>query len=285
MLLLPLFFMEVANKPWRGRVTGTATAVDNFFGKTNGYNAFITHYANLCAGRIDGFAIGSEMIGLTKVMGTPAGVFPAVNRLVTLAGTVRSILGGSVKLTYAADWSEYHHEANGWYNLDPLWASPNIDVIGIDGYFPLTDEPQSGITLEKIMAGWTSGEGYDWYYTDEARTQKAPLAPAYAWKNIGWFWSQPHVNPNGTTTAWVPASKKIWFTEYGFPSVDGATNQPNVFYDPSSSESFFPRFSRGQVDFRAQRLGIAATEAVWGSSSMVERRFLWTWDARPYPFY
>jgi hypothetical protein len=283
-LLLPMCFMDVPGKPWRGRLTGTASAVSSFFTKTNGYNAFITHYANLCAGRVDAFAIGSEMVGLTKVMSTP-GTFPAVNQFVSLAATVRGILGSGVKLTYAADWSEYHHTESGWYNLDPLWASSNIDFIGIDAYFPLTDEPQSGITLAKAMAGWTSGEGYDWYYTDASRTTKASLSPAYAWKNLSWFCANPHVNPDGNPTAWVPNSKKIWFTEYGFPSVDGATNQPNVFFDPGSSESFFPRFSRGLVDMRAQRLGIAATEAVWGASSLVERRFLWTWDARPYPYF
>lgn len=283
-MLLPMFFMDVAGKPWRGRVTGTPSQVNNFFTKTNGYNAFIMHYANLTAGRIDAFSIGSELVGLTGVMES-AGVFPAVNQLVSLAASVRGVMGSGVTLTYAADWSEYHHNADGWYHLDPLWASSNIDVIGIDAYFPLTDEPQPSITLEKIMAGWTSGEGYDWYYTDAARTTKANLAPAYAWKNINWFWSNPHVNPNGVTTVWTPQSKKIWFTEYGFPSVDGATNQPNVFYDPTSSESYFPRFSRGQVDLRAQRQALSATEAVWRGSAMVERLFLWTWDARPYPYF
>lgn len=283
-LLLPMCFMDVPGKPWRGRLTGTPASVNNLFTKTNGYNAFIMHYANLCAGRVDAFAIGSEMVGLTKVMDAP-GVFPAVNQFISLAASVRGMLGSNVTLTYAADWSEYHHTEGGWYNLDPLWASPNIDVIGIDAYFPLTDEPQGAITLAKAMAGWTSGEGYEWYYADTARTTKAPLAPAYAWKNINWFHANPHVNPNGQATAWVPGSKKVWFTEYGFPSVDGATNQPNVFFDPASSESFFPRFSRGQVDMRAQRLGITATEAVWGGSAIVERRFLWTWDARPYPYF
>ncbi|MCC8483962.1 MAG: glycoside hydrolase TIM-barrel-like domain-containing protein [Rickettsia endosymbiont of Labidopullus appendiculatus] len=32
--------------------------------------------------------------------------------------------------------------------------------------------------------------------------------------------------------------KPIWFTEFGFPSVDGCSNQPNVFYDPSSCEEW-----------------------------------------------
>lgn len=57
------------------------------------------------------------------------------------------------------------------------------------------------------------------------------------------------------------------------------------FYDPTSSESYDPRFAKGRVDFRAQRLGITATGKQWFGSAMIERMFLWTWDARPYLFY
>ncbi|MCD6035198.1 MAG: hypothetical protein K0R63_939 [Rickettsiales bacterium] len=283
-MFYPMFFMDTTNKPWRGRVTGTSSEVSNFFTKTNGYNAFITHYANLVEGKVDAFVIGSELIGLTSVQAVDDS-FPAVDQLVSLAASVKSTLGGSVKVTYAADWSEYHHTTGGWYNLDPLWASPNIDVIGIDAYFPLTDEPQSGITEQKIMDGWTSGEGYNWYYSDEERTVQTPLAPAYAWKNISYWWSHTHTNPDSSTTDWEPESKKIWFTEFGFPSVDGASNQPNVFYDPNSSESSFPRHSQGRVDFFAQRQALNATLKKWENSDMVERMFIWTWDARPYPFW
>lgn len=284
-MFYPMFFMDTENKPWRGRVTGTASAVSNFFTKTNGYNAFITHYANLVNGKVDAFVIGSELIGLTKVSSS-TGVYPAVNALVSLAATVKGILGSGTKVTYAADWTEYHHTEGGWYHMDPLWASPNIDMIGIDAYFPLTDRPQPReYDVQEMIDGWTQGEGYDWYYTDEERTTTAPLAPEYAWKNIAWWWSNNHVNPDSSTTAWVPESKKIWFTEYGFPSVDGSSNQPNVFWDPNSSESFYPRFSKGRVDNRAQRAAIAATETFWKDSDMLERLFLWTWDARPFPYW
>ncbi len=283
-MFYPMFFMDVNGKPWRGKVTGSATDVSNFFTKANGYNAFITHYANLMVGKVDGFVIGSELIGLTKVS-SGAGVYPAVNQLVSLAATVKSTLGSGVKVTYAADWSEYHHTDGGWYNLDPLWASPNIDMVGIDAYFPLHDAPQNGYDLTAPMNGWTSGEGYDWYYSDVARTIQAPLSAPYAWKNIAWWWNNTHTNPDSSTTAWTPQMKKIWFTEYGFPSTDGAINQPNVFYDPNSVDGAFPRFSKGRVDTRAQRQGLAATEAKWKNSTMIERRFVWTWDARPYPYW
>ncbi len=283
-MFYPLFFMDTENKPWRGRLTGSAADVADFFTKTHGYNDFILHYANLVAGKVDAFIIGSELIGLTQV-NDGENNFPAVEALVSLAASVKAILGSEVKLTYAADWSEYHHTAGGWYNMDPLWASDDIDMVGIDAYFPLTNSPQAGYDVQAVMDGWTSGEGYDFVYSDEERTTTEVVSPEYAWKNIGWWWSNSHNNPDGNPTDWVPESKKIWFTEYGFPSVDGATNQPNVFYDPSSSESYFPRFSKGRVDIRAQRLGLTATELKWQDSAMVERKFVWTWDARPFPFW
>lgn len=282
--LYPMMLMDVAGKPWRGLLSGNAASVANFFTRTRGYRAFILHYANLTAGKIDAFAIGSEMRDLTKITSS-TGVFPVVGRLVTLAEDVKAILGHGVVVTYAADWSEYHHTDNGWYHLDPLWASGAIDVVGIDAYFPLTDAVQTGYDLEDVRAGWFRGEGYDWYYADEARTEQLPLAPEWAWKNIHYWWEHAHTNPDGAPTAWVPESKPIWFTEYGFASVDGCANQPNIFVDASTAESGYPRHSRGRVDFMAQRTAIAATEKAWQGSSMVPRRFLWSWDARPYPYW
>lgn len=280
----PQLQMDLNGKPWRGFLTGSAGNVANFFTKTRGYNNYITHYANLVAGKVDAFAIGTEMRDLTKIT-SAAGIYPAVSQFVALAATVKGILGSAVQVTYAADWSEYHHTDGGWYHLDPLWASPNIDVVGIDAYFPLTNAVQTGYDIAPIREGWHSGEGYDYYYSDLARTIQAPLGAPYAWKNIAWWWNNTHTNPNATTTPWVPRSKPIWFTEYGFASVDGCANEPNVFIDGTSSASAYPRFSRGRVDFAAQRAAIAATEAEWANSNMVVRRFLWTWDARPYPYW
>ncbi|MES2983898.1 MAG: glycoside hydrolase TIM-barrel-like domain-containing protein [Pseudomonadota bacterium] len=280
----PQMLMDVPGKPWRGYLTGSAASVAGFFSGTRGYNAFITHYASLVTGLVDAFAIGTEMRDLTKVSSS-TGVFPAVSELVSLAATVKGMLGSSVKVTYAADWSEYHHTDGGWYHLDPLWASSSIDMVAIDAYFPLTDGVQTGYDIAALRAGWTSGEGYDWYYTDGERTTKATLDAPYAWKNIEWWWNHTHYNPGGVASDWVPASKPVWFSEYGYASVDGCANQPNVFVDSTSWDSAYPRFSRGRVDFLAQRAAITATELEWADSDMVAQRFLWTWDARPYPYW
>lgn len=91
----------------------------------------------------------------------------------------------------------------------------------------------------------------------------------------------------------MPRGKPIWFTEYGFPTVNCATNQPNVFIDPKSIESFAPYYSNRAVDRVVQRAAIEATEEFWAepgnnptspiyNGPMVDRRFVWCWDARPY---
>lgn len=286
-MFYPMMFMDIANKPWRGYLTGNASDVNAFFTKSNGYNAFILHYANLVKDYCDAFIIGSEMIGLTKLYTETGSVrsYPAVDCFISLASQVRVIVGSGVKIGYAGDWSEYHHTNDGWYNMDKLWADSNIDFVGIDAYFPLTDKKESLITKQNIKDGWTSGEGYDWIYIDDDRTTKETIQSKYAWKNIQWWWENYHINPDETTTAWVPQSKKIWFTEYGFASVDGTSNQPNKFYDPNCIDGGFPRFSEGKIDYFAQRRAIQATEEVWVNSTIVERKFLWAWDARPYPFF
>jgi hypothetical protein len=284
------------SKPWRGRITATTIAdANNFFTRTNGYNGFITHYANLNVGgvllknNIDAFMIGSELIGLTQYM-NPTGVFPAVTQLKSLAATVKSAVGAGVKVMYGGDWSEYH-SVNGWYNLDPLWSDSNIDAVAIDCYFPLTpDLPQSQIDYQAVYDGWTQDEGWDYYWDGTRTTQTFYSGATYAWKNVQHWWNSTHTNPDASGTAWTAKMKPIWFSELGFPSVDGCANQPNVFVDPDSVESFYPRGSRGRVDFLAQRTALDASIDYLDAQNVLEanfvpRKFIWTWDARPFPFF
>lgn len=283
-------------KPWRGRIAPTSvTDVTNFFTSTNGYNAFINHYANLnidgvlLKNNIDGFMIGSELVGLTQYM-SAAGVFPAVTQLKSLAASVKTAVGGSVKVAYGGDWSEYH-SVNGWYNLDPLWSDANIDVVAIDCYFPLTpDLPQTQIDYQAVYNGWTQDEGWDYFWDATRTTQTFYSGPTYAWKNVKHWWDSTHTNPDASGTAWTAKMKPVWFSEIGFPSVDGCANQPNVFIDPDSVESFYPRGSRGRVDFLAQRIALDASMDYLTAQNTLEpnlfaRRFVWTWDARPFPFF
>ncbi|WP_071797114.1 baseplate multidomain protein megatron [Natronohydrobacter thiooxidans] len=349
--------------PWRGRITtvkapglagstdGTAEAeaeVAAFFGTAQAshfsisggvvsysgpqdwrYRRFILHQAALCAaaGGVDAFCIGSEMRGLTQIRGA-GNSFPAVAALRALAAEVRAILGPQVKLTYAADWSEYFGyitgEGDRFFHLDPLWADENIDLIGIDNYMPLSDwrdgadhaDAAFGTVhdLGYLTGNVAGGEGYDWFYAsdpDRAAQIRTPIEDTSEWgehwiwryKDLrGWWENDHHDRVGGVRAAlktdWEPRSKPFWFTEYGCAAIDRGTNQPNVFLDPKSSESFAPHFSRGWRDDAIQMQYIRAVNAYWAEPAhnpvseiyegpMVDmsRAHLWAWDARPYPWF
>ncbi len=291
----------------------------------------ILHYAHLCAaaGGVDAFLIGSEMPGLTTIR-SAAATYPAVQAFRDLATAVRSILGAGPKIGYAGDWAEYfgHHPADGsgdvFFHLDPLWSDSNIDFIGIDNYMPLSDWRDGFDHADAALApaiydraylqsNIAGGEGFDWFYastSDRAAQIRTPItdgAAANPWvfrfKDLRSWWQNPHFNrpggvEGGTPTAWVPQSKPIWFTELGCPAIDRGTNQPNVFFDPKSSESFTPYFSRGWRDDAIQRAYLESTYLFWSDpvnnpvSSVygapmvhVPECAAWTWDARPYPFF
>ncbi len=347
--------------PWRGRITldlapgvdgtvdGTAAAraqVDAFFGTAqpgdftrNGdqviysgpeewsYRRFILHYAHLCAaaGGVGAFLIGSELRSLTQIR-DDAG-FPVVDHLCQLAAEVRAILGPEVAISYAADWSEYHGyqpagTADKLFHLDPLWAHPDVDFIGIDNYMPLSDWRDGEDHLDRdwgsiydmdyLRSNVAGGEMFDWYYhSDEARAAQIRTAitddqgEPWIWraKDIRGWWSNLHYNRVGgvrsaSETAWVPGSKPVWFTEFGCAAIDKGTNQPNKFLDPKSSESGLPYFSNGNRDdlLQAQYLRAVVgyysdpannpqSEAYGGPMIDMSRAHVWAWDARPFPFF
>lgn len=351
--------------PWRGRITvspaagfvGTvdktataATQVSAFFGTAavsdfsfNGttkivnytgpdewsFRRFILHMATIGeAAGADDFLIGSELVGITTIR-SDASTYPSVAALKTLAADCRSILGGSVRIGYAADWSEYHSHRPGdgsndvFFHLDPLWSDSNIDFIGIDNYFPISDWRDGEQHLD-FYEGWRSiydlgyleskiesGEAYDWFYASmedriaQVRTPINDTAEGKHWvfrqKDVRNWWGNAHYNrpggvESGTPTAWVPEGKPIVFTELGCPCVDKGPNQPNVFVDPKSSESYTPFFSDGIRDELVQRAFLEAWLKYWAAPGRnpvsgvyggpmldMDSLAVWTWDSRPYP--
>ncbi|MFM9943199.1 MAG: glycoside hydrolase/phage tail family protein [Hyphomicrobiaceae bacterium] len=295
----------------------------------------VLHYAKLAqaAGGVDAFIIGSELRGLTQVRSS-ASTYPFVSALAALAADVKAILGPTTKITYAADWSEYfgHQPGDGtgdvYFHLDPLWASPAIDAIAIDCYWPLADWRDGDTHLDRLAgarsiydlaylkANITSGEGYDWYYASAAHRDAQIRTPitdgagkpwVFRFKDLKSWWLNQHFNrPAGTQsatpTAWVPQSKPVWLTELGCPAVDKGANQPNVFVDPKSAESFLPYYSRGQRDDLMQRVYLQAfleafdpahpgyvaganpTSSLYGAPMLaLDHVHIYAWDARPYP--
>ena len=321
--------------PWRGRITlshapgingspdktlDAEKEVDAFFGTAQSknfttkdgkilyegedglwrYRHFILHCANLCklAGGVDAFCIGSEMRSLTQIRSSQD-TYPAVKALQTLANDVKSLVGDTTKVGYAADWSEYfgHHpqdqSGDVFFHLDPLWADNHIDFIGIDNYMPLADwrdtdhhldmqkDHTSTYSRKYLQNNIEGGEGYHWYYNsweDRLSQTRTPITDTvhgeewiFRYKDIRSWWSHKHHNrvagiPSQQETAWEPESKPIWFTEIGCPAINKGANQPNVFFDVKSSESALPYFSSGIRDDYMQKCFLQSILDYWDLS-------------------
>ncbi|MEM6626830.1 MAG: glycoside hydrolase/phage tail family protein [Pseudomonadota bacterium] len=324
---------EQAAYPWRGRITsdiapdlpGTTdkTAaisgdISAFFGDAAAsdfsvsagvvsysgandwrFRRFILHYAALGASAgLNGFLIGSEMPGLTRLR-SASGVYPATAELQALAAEARTLLGAGVEISYAADWTEYgsHAPADGsgdvHFPLDPLWADANIDFVGVDWYPPMADwregsghvDALAGYSdqhdLSYLAANIEGGEAYDWYYAnvgDRAAQGRTPIIDSahgedwvFRQKDIKSWWAAAHHDRpggvrNSSPTAWTPEMKPVRFVEIGCPAVDKGANQPNVFYDPKSAESALPHYSDGGRDDLIQRRAIEAFVGYWDLS-------------------
>jgi hypothetical protein len=316
--------------PWRGRLKGEGgeaanSEVSAIFGAAEGWGLrrLALHYAELAAEcGAHGLLVGSEMRGLTWTRDV-AGQFPAVDAFRALAAECRAIVGAGVRLSYAADWSEY----SGWrtgsdvaFHLDPLWADPNIDYVGVDWYPPLADwragnggldadlfeGPDAVASLAAQVAG---GEGFDWFYAsqeDRAGQVRTPIADSahgedwiFRAKDLAGWWSHAHHERSDgvrspTPSPWLPGMKPVRLTEFGCPAVDRGGNAPNLFPDVKSSEGSLPPFSTGARDDRMQRRALEAILAhfaapvnnpvspVYGGR-MLEAADAWCWDARPWP--
>ncbi len=294
------------------------------------YRRMVLHYAKLCAlaGGVDAFLIGSELRGLTTLRAA-GNSFPFVDALVSLAADVKAILP-LAKISYAADWTEYFGYQPGdgsgdvFFHLDPLWASSSVGFVGIDNYMPLSDwrdgrqhtdylsGAASPYSVDYLKGNVAGGEGFDWFYaSDEDRNAqlRTPITDGaygkpwvFRYKDISSWWGNAHHDrPGGieaaASTAWVPQSKPVWFTEAGCPAIDKGTNQPNAFVDAKSSENLLPHFSGGQRDDLIQNRYVIAMSEYWqeagphnpasalyaGRMVEPERMFFWAWDARPFP--
>ena len=306
--------------PWRGRITvsvapgrvgspdhtaaaraeaqaffGTARAADfsvsaggvSYHGPSEwSYRRMVLHHAALAAasGGVDSFLIGSELRGLTSLRDDQG--YPAVDALIALAQECRALLGPTVKIGYAADWTEYgaHVPQDGSgdvsFHLDPLWSHPAIDFVGIDFYPPVTDWRDGTAHLDAqagyggpadpayLAARIAGGEGYDWFYASDAdrlaqtRTPITDGAYGEPWiyrpKDLTSWWSSAHHNRKAgvrlsSPTGWTPGMKPVRLTEFGCAAIDKGANAPNRFLDPKSSESASPPFSSGGRDDLGQR--------------------------------
>lgn len=114
---------------WRGEIRfDRPEHWERFFRE---YRKWILHLAEVCR-EADGFAVGTELDQ----------TLDHVEEWRELIGEVRLRTGAA--LTYAANWTDYRR-VDFWQELD---------VIGIQAYFPLSEAPNPSV--EQIRDGWSS---------------------------------------------------------------------------------------------------------------------------------
>ena len=165
--------VKVMMKPqiwiWRGEFTGQMAMKSEEDWKLleKSYDDFILTYAKLAEEtKAEILCIGTELEGFVK------------NRpdyWKRLIKKVKSIYSG--KLTYAANWDEF--------TRTPFWEE--LDFIGVDAYFPLSEEQYP--TMDELKTGW--------------QPWKAKLTDLSSSKN-----------------------KPILFTEFGYRSMDYTAKKP-----------------------------------------------------------
>ncbi len=156
---------------WRGEFTGEIMMTSEATWKEleASYTSFILEYTNLAKEvNAEIFCIGTELELFVKYR--PEYWFDLIKK-------IRAIYSG--KLTYAANWDEFRRT--------PFWDE--LDYIGVDAYFPVSDEKTP--SFEDCIEGW--------------KTHKpiiAKMAKEY--------------------------ERPILFTEYGYRSVDFSGRKPWV---------------------------------------------------------
>ena len=165
--------IQVMLKPqiwvWRGEFTGDLKMKSDSDWKSfeEGYRSFAMTYARLAEETgVPVYCIGTELEEF--VLARPA-------FWTSLIREIRKVYKG--KLTYAANWDEY--------GRDPFWKE--LDYIGIDAYFPLSEERNPGETV--LKEGWQK-----W------KKEIAALSNA--------------------------TGKPVIFTEYGYRSMDFTAKKP-----------------------------------------------------------
>jgi len=145
------------------------------------YKNMIVHYASMAeAHQVELVSVGTELVTMSgsSYYGNWADVI----------GDVRSVYSGPI--TYAASTTE----------CDDLAFAGLLDYLGLDVYFPLSDNAQP--TLDELMAGWTDYHGQygdaDWLASIEqwqARWNKQVIFTELGYRSIEyvgmapWDWS------------------------------------------------------------------------------------------------
>lgn len=180
---------------WRGEFTGTLKmqSEEDWLKLEDSYERFIMAYAHLAQHtKTDLFCIGTELGQFVK------------NRPEfwdKLIEKVRTVYFG--KLTYAANWDEYPQTT--------FWK--HLDFIGIDAYFPLSEEKTP--TVEQLRTAWQKHKGK---ISSLSQTIKRPVVfTEYGYRSMDYTAKKPWLvdrDQDGVNFEGQVNAKKAIFEEF-----------------------------------------------------------------------
>ncbi|OAV45219.1 hypothetical protein A3850_012265 [Lewinella sp. 4G2] len=138
------------------------------------YGYWIMHYALMAeAEQVDGLVIGTELVRMT--LGYP----DAWRRLIA---DIRKVYSGH--LTYAANWGEEFEQLTFWEDLD---------IIGLNSYYPLSDQDKP--SDEELLTG--AREWVTMATSLAQRTGKPIWLTETGYRSVSQAWKNPHAETNG----------------------------------------------------------------------------------------
>ncbi|MCB0399088.1 MAG: glycoside hydrolase [Winogradskyella sp.] len=157
---------------WRGEFTGEImmTSENDWQELENAYSSFILEYADM-AEKVNAeiFCIGTELELFVKFR--PEYWFQLIDK-------IKTIYKG--KLTYAANWNEFAKT--------PFWDQ--LDYIGIDAYFPISDKKTP--SYEDCLEGWKSHKPIIKRLSEQI--EKPVLFTEYGYRSVDYSGRQPWVS-------------------------------------------------------------------------------------------
>lgn len=181
---------------WNGEFTGDIkmSSEDNWKALENTYTKFILEYAELAQEtKAEIFCIGTELENF---------VTERPKYWNDLIDNIRKIYKG--KLTYAANWDEFKRT--------PFWSQ--LDYIGVDAYFPVSDKRTP--TVEECKTGWQTHKNI---IKSISETHKKPIVfTEYGYRSMDYTgkvpWDSDHTNKTlnfeGQTNATQALFEEFW---------------------------------------------------------------------------
>ena len=186
---------------WNGEFTGyiKMSSEDNWEALETTYSSFILEYAELAQEtKAEIFCIGTELENFIK---------DRPDYWHELIKEIRTIYKG--KLTYAANWDEFKRT--------PFWSE--VDYIGVDAYFPVSDKQTPSIA--ECKQGWQSHKSV---IKSISETHNRPiLFTEYGYRSMDFTGKEP------------------WDSDHTIQSLnlEGQTNATQALFEEFWNESWF----------------------------------------------